>query len=110
MYTVEKQTAIANLTPGDAVMPATEYIKNRRAMLPVEEAEGTEEEVTEAPKKRHAPGTSEFVTLKLPQSLYKPLKTIAGLTNKKTSELLELVVAKGIDEFRNLTIDELLSK
>lgn len=83
----------------------------REEPVEVEYAPTFEDQVQAPAKSPKRPrGTSPFPQVKLPREVYNDLKVVAGLTGKTVPQMLERFVAEGVDSFRNLTVDQLLSK
>jgi hypothetical protein len=93
------------------------YADIRRTSKPLpNQSQFTESEVEmqdehhEPVKHKRPKGTSDFPQVKMPRATYDALKVVASLTGKTVPEMLERFVSEGIDAFRSLTVDQLLSK
>lgn len=62
------------------------------------------------PASKRPRGTSPFPQVKISREAYDALKVVASLSGKTVQQMLERFVLEGVDGFRNLTVDQILSR
>lgn len=67
-------------------------------------------DVTALNKGRSARGTSPFPQVKMSRATYDALKVVASLSGRTVPQMLEHFVNEGVDGFKNMTVEQLLSR